>query len=282
MAQTIIKRVGGKVKIRTWIKDLLPEHSLYCEPFGGSFAVGFAMPKADGSKYRLVYNDLDSNVYNLFYVLRNHKNEFIEKVELTPYGREEFDKANEYILSKQFIKNVDRVEWARNYLIYNRQSMFGKEDGTWSISRQGENICLTWANLPKFIDEWASFFKSVFVENLDYKECIRKWDDKDGLFYIDPPYENVEKNFYHVNKQDGFDHTELFKLVCATSASCAISYYDSEFVRDMYKENLGFKFYSKQVVKHMQKKSNKEKVIEVLIVKTDKPYMFRKTCGVCF
>jgi DNA adenine methylase len=268
MAETIIKRVGGKIKIREWIKSNLPPHSIYCEPFGGSFAVGFVMPKPDGSNYRLVYNDLDSNVYNMFRVLREKSDELINAISLTPYSREEFDKAVSYIESKVYLAENDMVEWARNYIVYNRQSMFGKEDGTWCVSRNGENIAITWKNLPECISECADFFKSVFVEHLDYKECIRKWDDEKALFYLDPPYVDVEKDFYHVNKDAGFSHIELFETACAIKGSCAISYYDSSFVRDLYKESLGFKFFEKKVVKHMQKNKNKDAATEVLIVKT--------------
>ena len=274
MAETIIKRVGGKIKLREWIKSCLPSHSIYCEPFGGSFAVGFSMPKADGTKYRLVYNDLDANVSNMFYVLREKSADLVRAIELTPYSRLDFDKSIAYIENKEFLFDDNKVEWARNYIIYNRQSMFGKEDGTWCVSRRGENIALTWANLPQCISDCARFFKSVFVEHLDYKKCMKKWDDEETLFYLDPPYEKVEKNFYHVNKADGFDHCELHKEVLNTKGSCAISYYDSEFVRDMYAEKDGFKIYEKQVLKHMQKQAVKDKATELLIVKSNKPLMF--------
>lgn len=267
MAQTIIKRVGGKIKLRSWIKSLLPKHTLYCEPFGGSFAVGFIMPQADGVKYRLVYNDLDSNVYNMFCVLREKSDELIKAIDLTPYSREEFEKAIDYIENKKHQNQHADVEWARNYIIYNRQSMFGKEDGTWCVSRNGENIALTWRGLPECISNCAIFFKSVYVEHLDYQDCIKKWDDTNTLFYLDPPYEKVEKKFYHVNKKDGFDHLKLFDVVQNIKGSCAISYYDSEFIRDVYKESLGYKIYEKHTLKHMQKQKTKDSTIEVLIVK---------------
>lgn len=245
----------------------LPKHKIYCEPFGGSFAVGFSMPKPNNSNYRLVYNDLDNHVYNLFKTLRQNKLQLIESIELTPYSRSEFNRANEYIHEKKYLDDQDNVEWARNYIIFNRQSMFGKEDGTWCVARKGENSPLTWNKLPELIATCADFLRHVFIENLDYKKCINKWDDQNTLFYLDPPYEKVEKSFYHVNKKNGFDHIELFNVVNSIKGSCAISYYDSEFIRDMYKESLGYKIFEKEVFKHMQKQKIKDKVKEVLIVK---------------
>lgn len=281
MADTIIKRVGGKVKLRDWIKGLLPKHTLYCEPFGGSFAVGFVLPKPDG-EYRLVYNDLDSHVWNLFRVLRDYKDVFLEKLELTPYSREELEKAVEYIESKRDFIKEDPVEWARNYLIYNRQSMFGKEDGTWCVSRTGENICLSWATLPPFVAKCAKFFKEVYIENLDYKECIKKWDCPEALFYLDPPYENVEKMFYHVNMTDGFNHKDMAKYIDSIKGSVAISYYDSPFIRQLYPESKGYSFYEKSVVKHMQTSDKKDTAVEVLVVKKSSYAMSGDKQQMCF
>jgi DNA adenine methylase len=281
MADTIIKRVGGKVKLRDWIKRLLPKHTLYCEPFGGSFAVGFVLPKTDG-KYRLIYNDLDSHVWNLFRVLREHKDAFIEKVELTPYSREDFEKAVEYIESKRDFIKENPVEWARNYLIYNRQSMFGKEDGTWCVSRTGENICLSWAGLPRFIDRCARFFKGVYIENLDYKECIKKWDCPEALFYLDPPYENVEKMFYHVNMTDGFIHEDMAKYLDGVQGSIAISYYYSPSIENLYPASKGYTIYRKSVVKHMQTLEEKDSAEEILIVKKSSYAMSGDKQQMCF
>ena len=50
MADTIIKRIGGKVKLAKWIIEHLPYHKIYCEPFAGSFAVGLALPPGDSYK----------------------------------------------------------------------------------------------------------------------------------------------------------------------------------------------------------------------------------------
>ncbi len=40
-------------------------------------------------------NDLDSDIVNLFYVLRNFPDELKEAIALTPYSREEYDKSFE-------------------------------------------------------------------------------------------------------------------------------------------------------------------------------------------
>lgn len=268
MPQTIVKRVGGKVKMSKWIREHLPPHNIFVEPFGGSFAVGFAMPRPDKHRYRLVYNDLDKHIWNFFKMLREQPEELIRRTQLTPYSRHDFDLAIEFIEdpNKGFSKG-DPIEWARQYLVYNRQSIFGKETGNWCISRSGENICMTWACLPPLMDDMASHLREAYIECLDYKEVIVKWDSEEAMFYCDPPYESVEKDFYQVNKDGGFSHKELREVLSKVEGSWAVSYYDSPMIRDLYKD---CKFYDLAVKKHMQTGKKKDSAIEVLIVHHNK------------
>jgi DNA adenine methylase len=126
---------------------------------------------------------------------------------------------------------------------------------------------MTWANLPTTVAEAADFLKHVYIENLDYQDCIKKWDCQECLFYMDPPYEGVEKNFYHPNKKDGFDHKAMADFVKTIQGSCVISYYDSELIRSYYPENEGFQHFTKNVVKNMQTSEKKDSAVELLIVK---------------
>lgn len=263
MANTIIKRVGGKNKISQWIKNHLPPHNVYCEGFAGSFAVGFSLPKPSGSKYRKVFNDLDGHLCNFFRVLRDQPEELSRAIELSPYSRKDFHDARSYIMAKRDFSQENSVERARQFVIYNRQSIFGKETETWCIARIGENVAYTWGKLPKDIIAMAEAMKGVYIENLDYKELIPKWDSPTSLFYMDPPYLDVEKDFYQVNKQDGFDHEELAKQMLSIEGSFAVSYYDSEHIRDLYP---GCRFETLEVIKHMQT-DKKDKAKELLIIK---------------
>lgn len=263
MAQAIVKRVGGKHKLADWIISHFPPHSVYCEPFGGSFAVGLRMPTPKNTEYRIVYNDEDKHISNFFKILRDKPEELINAVNNTPYSRNEFEIACSYIENIKSLDSIDCVEWARNFIIFNRQSMFGKEEGTWTIARQGENSPLTWNSLPLLISQITKKLKSAYIECDDYKKIFERWDSEQSLMYIDPPYVNVEHDFYHVNKKEGFDHKELAKHVKKLKGSWAISYYDSEFVRELYD---GYTFYAKNVKKHMQTTEQKAVATEILIV----------------
>ncbi len=77
---------GGKFSHLNWLLPLLPTCHHYCEPFAGSAAV---LLNRDPSPVE-TYNDIDGEVTNFFRVLRDNKEELVEKIGLTPFSREEF------------------------------------------------------------------------------------------------------------------------------------------------------------------------------------------------
>ena len=83
----ILRRLGNKGKIADKIQSYFPDHKIYIEPFFGAGGMFFNKRKA---KYNIV-NDLDSDVFNLFQVVLNNRDEFLESLEITPYSSELFE-----------------------------------------------------------------------------------------------------------------------------------------------------------------------------------------------
>ena len=96
--EAILKYPGAKNRLADWIVSFIPEHKVYLEPYFGSGAVFFNKPK---SKIETI-NDLDGEIYNLFRVIREHSDELAKLVEMTPYSREEYEKA--------YCKNADDTD----------------------------------------------------------------------------------------------------------------------------------------------------------------------------
>ena len=59
-------------------------YRIYCEPFGGAASILLNKPK---SKVE-VYNDLDGNLVNLFMVVRDHPEKFLERFNLLLYSQD--------------------------------------------------------------------------------------------------------------------------------------------------------------------------------------------------
>ena len=83
----ILRRLGNKSKIAYKIQKYFPAHEIYIEPFFGAGGMFFNKPKAQHN----IMNDLDSDVFNLFDIIVNRKNDFLELLELTPYSSDLFE-----------------------------------------------------------------------------------------------------------------------------------------------------------------------------------------------
>lgn len=152
----IIGRIGGKVRIAPWITTHLKESqwSTYIEPFCGSAAVYFQLLKEGvfdqialrNEQPRIVLNDLDRNIINLFKTCRDYPEALAEAVNLTPYSRQEHRQAKQ--------GRPANLEDARQYLVSNWQSRNG---GDTSRSNQ-----------------WSV---SLYPERCEFRERLGRWND---------------------------------------------------------------------------------------------------------
>ena len=82
---------GGKYYMAKDIIEIFPKHKMYVEGFGGAAHVLFRKEKSELE----VYNDLHSGLYLIFKLLRENNEEFIKRLSLTPYSREEFENSKQ-------------------------------------------------------------------------------------------------------------------------------------------------------------------------------------------
>lgn len=82
----ILHYPGSKWSMANWIISHFPEHKVYLEPFFGSGAIFF---RKQPSVLETI-NDIDSNVTNLFKVIRDYPEKLAEIVNWTPLSREEY------------------------------------------------------------------------------------------------------------------------------------------------------------------------------------------------
>lgn len=284
----IIKRVGGKTKISNWIVSNSPAGNIFVDVFGGSGAVLEEVINSV-NKCRFVYNDLDDKVYNFFNTLKNNPNELSHLISLTPYSRKFFNHCFSLLKNKDKFNELTNLDKSVAFLVVNRQSFGAKMSKDWSITRDGEINYKTWSSLPEYIFKVYNTWKNVYLENLNYIDLFKKWDSENSIFYCDPPYESVEDDYYDVNKDEGFNHIELFENLQHLKGSYFVSYYggtnddeDSDLLK-LYK-NSGCNIIRKSVKKHLSNQIEKQSVIETLIIKnkTNKFLLGKKLkhCGI--
>jgi site-specific DNA-adenine methylase len=186
----IIGRVGGKVRLAPWIIEHLKrfQWSIYCEPFAGSAAVYFRLIqegifeqiRARGHHPRIVLNDADSRIIQLFKTCRDHPELLAYAVAMTPYSREE------HRLAQQGIDGIeDEIEQARRYLVNNHQSQ--SHDGGWSYGADSRRDPHTreqfgsWYTLPQRILA-ASPHLQGDPNPVDSRQCLNEV----GQAFVEP------------------------------------------------------------------------------------------------
>ncbi|MGD9617436.1 MAG: DNA adenine methylase [Alphaproteobacteria bacterium] len=229
---------GGKYTHLNWLIPLLPNCHHYCEPFAGSATVLLNRQPSPVE----TYNDIDGEVANFFRVLRDHKTKLIEKIGLTPFSREEFY----YAVSQNPEGVKDEIERARLFYVRARQARTGLAQtaslGRWSncknSSRAGMSAAVSrWLGAVEDLPLIAERLLRVQIENRPAVEVIALYDDRDTLFYCDPPYVHKsrgDKKAYGYEMTDA-EHRSLAYVLQRCKGKVAISGYRCELMDELYK-----------------------------------------------
>jgi DNA adenine methylase len=222
---------GAKGRLAGRIVDLLPKHRIYVEPFAGSAAVLFAKQPAPVE----VLNDLDSNVVTFFRVLRDHQDDLIRALRLTPYARDEFAAAD---LTEPDLSDLER---ARRFFVLTTQGHNGAGSGGragWSNGIRARHTDATATRgLVDRLFQLADRLRTVVVDNRDATEVIAAHDAPDAAFYLDPPYlsgtRTCGRDYAH--EADGEDfHRALASTLHTVQGTVLLSGYPSPLYSDLY------------------------------------------------
>jgi len=74
----------------------------------------------------------------------------------------------------------------------------------------------------------------VYIERLDFRDLILRYDRPTTLFYLDPPYPGLNKTGYEGGLMEE-DHRELAALLQTVKGKWVLSYSDCPLVQDLYR-----------------------------------------------
>src|SRR5579859_5330128 len=229
---------GGKYSHLNWLSPLLPQTTHYCEPFGGSAAVLLNREPAPIE----TYNDIDSEIVNFFQVLRECKEELIEAIGLTPFSREEFERA--IAPPSQKLSDLER---ARRFFIRARQVRTGLAQtasaGRWAncllTSRAGMAGAVSrWLGSVEGLSEIVQRLLRVQIENAPAVEVIKRYDSPETLFYCDPPYPHDSRGDDQAYGYEMTDeqHRELAHVLHNVRGKVALSGYHCDLMLELYSD----------------------------------------------
>jgi len=202
---------GGKYylldDILTEMIRIIEKYNIKCvvDVFGGSGSVILSLPL----EYKVfrVYNDIDRRLTTVLKVLMdNEKREkIINSLEFAIRSRDLFNEFN-----NSDWDNLTDEEIAFRFLYINAYSFRGNMNSyalTINYDNNRDNMNILINNIKnnfKYIRELNN------IENLDFREIIKKYGRETTLFYLDPPYlKGSEKYKYKLTEKDYIDLKEL-------------------------------------------------------------------------
>jgi len=242
----LLRQLGNKSKIAKEIQKYFPPHKMYIEPFFGAGGMFFNKPKA---KYNIV-NDINSEVFNLFQVILNNKNELIDLFLKMPVHQ---DLWNYWKVNKE----TDPVKRALRFLFLSNYGFFGMP-GTMRFTNQNTSEIIL-----KKIDETARFMFGVDFMNCDFREMFKKInfrsekEKKYTFIYADPPYLYTGNNYE--NSFTEKDSIDLFDTLQNTGIKWAMSEFNNPFILKQAEER------NLNVIIIGERKNIRNKRVEVLI-----------------
>lgn len=235
----LINYFGGKWRIAPWIISNFPEHKIYCEPFGGSLSV---LLRKERSKREIV-NDVDNELFNLYLVARDCGRELQEKLKLTPHHR------TEYKLSMQ--KSDDPIEQARRTIVrcyFGIGDSFLHNHNAFRTSKTSNtSVASSFKNYADQFNDIIARLAGVTIENLPYEKMFEKYDSKETLWYLDPPYMLTTRSRKYNYREDwsNLKHMSFLGEIKKLKGNVILSGYHS----DVYSSELdGWKVHEKEAL----------------------------------
>lgn len=210
---------GGKSRSLKHLLRYIPMTDRYVEVFGGS---GVHLINRAPCKFE-VYNDRFSGLIDFYRCVQDPEKleALINYLEGMLWSREWFlDCRDTWVTSK------DQVERAAKWY-YSVQMSFGSQGRNFGrdLKKTGNKL---YNNFPA-MRRVHMRFKNVMIENLDWRECLKDFDDHETVFYLDPPYmkSTTSGNMYDYNMTKS-EHIELCEKVFQTKGFVAVSGYENE------------------------------------------------------
>lgn len=238
------------------MKHLLPhfpEHEVFIEPFFGAGGCFFNKPQARVN----LLNDNDSEVFNLWMVIKERREDFRRELEMTPVHMDLWNHWKKVIPEDPVMKAV-------RFVFFSNFGYMGKPDTLHLlVDTRPKHVALDAIEAA-----FAALGDTKFA-NMDFRKFLdgvvfRTGSTADKAFiYNDPPYLSTGNNY-----SSGFtekDSRDLIEANIKTGCRFAMSEFDNPAILDLAKE------YGLNVITIGERKNMKNRRVEILLTNYTSP-----------
>ncbi len=172
---------GGKRWLVKELVPLIPPHKMYVELFCG----GGALLCAKAPSQSEVINDRNSDLVNLFRVVKYHLDPLLKELEWNLNSRAEFADHKEQ-------RGLTDIQRAARWFLRMKNGFGGAPDHFGTSKAGGGAAFSSKSGRLALLRAFNRRLDSVVIENLDWKECADYYDSKTTVFFVDPPYTTGE------------------------------------------------------------------------------------------
>lgn len=253
---TVLRYYGGKYYFAKYINKIQPPHKIFVDVFGGSGVIILGRWFSSDIE---VYNDIFEPLPIFFSVIKDREKSKILQERLISIlnqykeyddMREFYREVKEYILTNKY-KNYSDIDVAIFVFYSINLSFSGVLKGKgFSTSGTKINKISTLKSKIDRISYASQRFENVIIENKDFIEIIEKYDSKDTLFYLDPPYvkeSRITKKAYIFEMNDK-QHEILVDILLSLKGKFILSGYDNSVYKRLEEKGIN-KYYKETVIK---------------------------------
>jgi len=240
----LFARSGGKNLLKkTIVKHYFPENyenMIYVEPFfGGGSIFMFKEPSK-----KEVINDIDPDIKIVFEGFKKYDHKEIE----------------DYVKKKLDFKNErDRKPKSQKDKFF--QTIWLIKNSFLSLKKTPQSSERVNPNYKDIKDR----LKDAIALNKSYQDVIKKYDSADTFFYLDPPYEDSEKQKIYKFVTEPFKYVELEDILSKIKGKFLLSINDSPNIRKIFKKFNIYEEYTRYGSKIKSEGGQPRKIKELLI-----------------
>lgn len=205
-----------------------------CEIFVDLFCGSLAMLCYLPWEVKVVVNDINGNLTNLYTVIRDSPSDFVSEVIKLPYSEAVFQRFTEDLKSADNMFELDR---AAAYFYVSFGAYRGRMDNPlFHLSTTADtNRAEDYQKSIQWILQLSKRLQNVEILNRDFRKVLKSYNAEDVFVYADCPYLGTEDYYDYVFSPQ--EHKDLAEMLKAHKGKFALSSKAKKELRKLYRSN---------------------------------------------